>query len=132
MHVKRFLNNLLSSINRIQTSSYSIACKGKAIDVRFVFSELPNDMKMLAFLAGELSNSATFFSTFADVDNKSIAGNSNGTFGRKCSDTHPYMSNTVNMIWIVKQLHARSVKFVRTVNTSHDPYQLVNAIGGLQ
>ena len=53
--VKRFLNNLLSSINKIQTSSYSIACKGKAIDVRFVFSELPNDMKMLAFLAGELS-----------------------------------------------------------------------------
>jgi hypothetical protein len=32
-----------------------------------VFAELPNDMKMLAFLAGELTNSATYFSTFADV-----------------------------------------------------------------
>ena len=44
-------------------------------------------MKMLEFLAGELSNSATFFSTFADVDNKSVAGNGNGTFGRKSSHT---------------------------------------------
>jgi hypothetical protein len=35
--VKRFLNNLLFSINKIQISSYSVACKGKAIDVRFVF-----------------------------------------------------------------------------------------------
>ena len=28
---------------------------------------LPNDMKMLAFLAGELTNSAHYFSTFANV-----------------------------------------------------------------
>ena len=28
---------------------------------------VPNDMKMLSFLAGELSNSAISFSTFADV-----------------------------------------------------------------
>lgn len=32
-----------------------------------MFSELPNDMKMLCFLAGELSNSAKYFSTFANV-----------------------------------------------------------------
>jgi hypothetical protein len=51
----------MPDINKIQTTSYSIACKGEAIDVRFVFAELPNDMKMLSFLAGELSNSATFF-----------------------------------------------------------------------
>ena len=62
--VRRFLNKLLSDINKIQASTYSVACKGNAIDVKFVFTELPNDMKMLAFLAGELSNSATFFSNF--------------------------------------------------------------------
>lgn len=44
-------------------------------------------MKMLSFLAGELSNSATFFSTFADVDTKSISGNGTATFGHKSSDT---------------------------------------------
>ena len=59
--VKRFLNQLMLDIKKVQSTSYSIACKGKAIDVRFVFAELPNDMKMLSFLAGELSNSATFF-----------------------------------------------------------------------
>lgn len=36
-------------------------------NVKFEFSKLPNDMKMLCFLAGELSNSAKYFSTFANV-----------------------------------------------------------------
>ena len=85
--VRRFLNQLMLDINKIQTTSYSIACKGEAIDVRFVFAELPNDMKMLSFLAGELSNSATFFSTFADVDHRSIAAKGTATFGRTASDT---------------------------------------------
>ena len=44
-------------------------------------------MKMLSFLAEELSNSATFFSKFADVDTKSISGNGTATCGRKSSDT---------------------------------------------
>lgn len=35
--------------------------------VTFKFEELPNDMKMLATLAGELPNSARYFSTFATV-----------------------------------------------------------------
>ena len=30
--------------------------------------ELPNDMKKLCFLAGELSNAAKYFTTFADVN----------------------------------------------------------------
>jgi hypothetical protein len=65
--VKCFLGKLITDIKRIQRSSYSIVAKGDSIDVKFVFAELPNDMKMLAFLAGELTNSATYFSTFADV-----------------------------------------------------------------
>ena len=36
--------------------------------VTFHFEELPNDMKMLAMLAGELSNFATYFSTFGNVN----------------------------------------------------------------
>ena len=30
------------------------------VDVTFTFSELPNDMKMLCILVGELSNSASW------------------------------------------------------------------------
>ena len=37
------------------------------IKVEFTVGELPNDMKMLSFLAGELSNAATYFLTFANV-----------------------------------------------------------------
>ena len=42
----------------------------------FQFEELPNDMKMLAMLDGELSNSATFFSTFAKVEMTVLTGSS--------------------------------------------------------
>ena len=35
--------------------------------VEFIITELPNDMKMLSFLEGELSNSASYFSTFANA-----------------------------------------------------------------
>ncbi len=83
--VKCFLGKLMSDIRRIQSSSYSILVKGASIDVKFVFAELPNDMKMLAFLAGELTNSATYFSTFADVDKESST--KIGTFGCNASDT---------------------------------------------
>ena len=83
--VKRFLGKLMTDIKQIQSSSYSILAKGESIDVKFVFAELPNDMKMLAFLAGELTNSATYFSTFADVDKESLT--KIGTFGHNASDT---------------------------------------------
>ena len=84
--VKRFINKLMAHLKKIESTSYPIACKGKAIDVQFVFAELPNDIKMLAFLAGELTNSVTYFSSFADV-NKNSVGELNRTFGRESTDT---------------------------------------------
>ena len=57
-----------------------VLCKREPVKVKFVVSELHNDMKMLAFLGGELSNSAKYFSTFADVSTEN-ANNINGTFG---------------------------------------------------
>ena len=41
--------------------------------VTFKFKELPNDMKMLANLAGELANSARYFSTFATVTTEDLS-----------------------------------------------------------
>ena len=83
--VKRFLGKLMTDIREIESPSYLILSKGASIDVKFVFAELPNDMKMLAFLAGELSNSATYFSTFAKVDKQSLT--KIGSFGHNASDT---------------------------------------------
>ena len=50
------------------------------VNVEFKLCELPNDMKMLCFLAGELSNSSKYFTTFADVntDNYRQYDKSNG------------------------------------------------------
>ena len=46
----------------------------------FHFEELPNDMKLLAVLGGELSNSAKFFLSFANVSTNDCTDIS-GTFG---------------------------------------------------
>ncbi|XP_068748992.1 uncharacterized protein [Montipora capricornis] len=84
--VSRFLKKLVSDISEIEKNTYSVDCSGVSVDVKFCFSELPNDMKMLCFLAGELSNSATYFSTFADVSTATM-NELDGTFGSNGKET---------------------------------------------
>ncbi|CAB4009080.1 Hypothetical predicted protein, partial [Paramuricea clavata] len=84
--VARFIAKLMSDIQRVTNTIYSVMCQGEPVQVKFAIGELPNDMKMLAFLGGELSNSATYFSTFADVSKNDIC-NFEGTFGSRASDT---------------------------------------------
>ena len=67
MPVIRFINCLMTDIGQIRSTTYTLTCKGSPVNVKFYISELPNDMKMLAFLGGELSNSAKYYSSFADV-----------------------------------------------------------------
>ena len=42
--------------------------QGKEYFIELKVELLPNDMKMLAFLGGELTNAAYFFTTFANVN----------------------------------------------------------------
>ncbi len=51
-----------------------------------LFSEFPNDLNMMAFLAGELSVSTKYFSTFANV-NTDNCDEPNGTFGSQIGCT---------------------------------------------
>ena len=46
---------------------FEIATHSGIHKVEFKLVELPNDMKVVAFLAGELSNAVTYFCTFANV-----------------------------------------------------------------
>lgn len=78
--MKRFIENLTKEINEIENQKFSVDCHGSPVDVTFNFTELPNDMKMLSFLAGEVTNSATYFSTFANASILDFA-NLSGTFG---------------------------------------------------
>ena len=75
--VQRYVSNLFKEISVMEKQSYSISDR----EIRFKFSEFPNDLKMLAFLAGELPVSARYFSTFANVCTEDC-DDPKGTFGK--------------------------------------------------
>ena len=64
----------------IEKNTYTVEVDGVEKNVKFEFELLPNDMKYLAFIEGELSISASYFSPFADV-NKASINDLTGRFG---------------------------------------------------
>ena len=75
--VRRYVSYLFKEISVMEKQSYSIGDR----EIRFKFSEFPNDSKMLAFLAVELPVCAKFFSTFANVSTGDY-DDPKGTFGK--------------------------------------------------
>lgn len=73
--VRKYCQFLCKEISDIEKKVFEI----EGLHVTFKCAELPNDMKMLAMLEGELPNSARFFSTFADVS-KDNCTDLKGTF----------------------------------------------------
>ena len=69
------LSVLCKEIAEIEGKLFEI----EGLHVSFKFAELPNEMKMLAMLGGELSNGAKYFSSFADVSKDNCTA-LNGTF----------------------------------------------------
>ena len=65
--VSKFIEKLVVDMKYLEKETFSIDIEGDFVQAEFAFSELPNDMKMLSFLAGELSNSSFYFSTFANA-----------------------------------------------------------------
>ena len=77
-------------------------------EVKFTFSEFPNDVKMLAFLAWELSVSATYFSTFANV-NTANCDVVSGAFGT--GPTHKWQPwNYYQRVAIAKEVEKLKLK----------------------
>ena len=68
----RFILNVIRDIKNLESQVFMVDINGSSIKVEFKLGELPNDMKFLGFLAGELTNAAHYFLTFANVnkDNK--------------------------------------------------------------
>ena len=64
-----------SQIEEIERNTYTVLVDGEDKTVSFYFELLPNDMKYLAFIAGELPISSTYFSPFADVKKDFKASN---------------------------------------------------------
>lgn len=69
-------------MNNITSQSYKI----NDFDVKFSFELLPSDMKWLAFIGGELSNAAFYFSPFANV-NDDTKFTVNGSLGESDQNT---------------------------------------------
>ena len=85
--VQRYVRKLVCDIQYIEKQSFACTYttfEGKTctVNVKFRISEYPNDLKMVAFLCGELSNSATYFCSFANVCT-SNAIDLTGTFGKE-------------------------------------------------
>ena len=78
--VEKFLSLLLKGLKYLESKVFEVENATKKVKVEFKITELPNDMKMLSFLAGELSNSAAYFTTFANV-NQSEANDYKKSFG---------------------------------------------------
>lgn len=85
--VRRYVILLTEEMTAIEGPSYPLEVDGKVVSVSFQFELLPIGMKYFAFLGGELTISASYFSPFADVC-KSEINCLKGTFGltpdKKC------------------------------------------------
>ena len=66
--VRRYISFMLSQLKTLENEVYTVNVQGKEYFIEFKVEFLPNDMKMLAFLGGELTNAAYFFTTFANVN----------------------------------------------------------------
>ncbi|KAK2562638.1 hypothetical protein P5673_014329 [Acropora cervicornis] len=88
--VSRCVTMLKGQMTQIEKKTYPIQVNGKEVVLSFKFELLPNDMKYLAFLAGELSISPSYFSPFADVKKDDI-NSVQGTFGQLSQNKwHPW------------------------------------------
>ena len=84
--VSEFLKILFNDIQFLESKVFNICGQ----NVEFELGEISLDMKMLTFVAGELSNSATYFSSFANVRNDET-NNFNKTYGtRKTNQWKPW------------------------------------------
>ena len=91
--VRRYVAMLKEQMTEIEGKPYPIQVNGKETLLSFTFELLPNDMKYLTFLGGELSISASYFSPFGDVMKADIS-NPQGKFGSEPQNKwHPWKYN---------------------------------------
>ena len=70
--VERYVLNLISDIKFLESKTFTTKVTGEEIKFEFRLGELPSDLKMLCFLAGELTSSAHYFSPFANVNKDTV------------------------------------------------------------
>ena len=96
------------------------------VNVQFQIAELPNDTKMNSFLSGELSNSAKYFSSFANVSTDDATVN-DGTFGNKANSTwQPWKYSS--RLTAVKKVDALKRKLAKQQLTNNTKRSKISAL----
>ena len=85
--VKRFVKKAIEEFIYLESRVFLVSVDNEDIKVEFKLAELQNDMKMLSILAGELSNSAKYFTTFANANSENYR-DYNKSFG---TDWKPFL-----------------------------------------
>ena len=66
--VSNYVKYLVSELQFLEDQVFDLDINGKVMKVEFSVQLIPNDLKMLAFLGGELNNASHYFTTFANVN----------------------------------------------------------------
>ena len=80
----KYATQIRGEIALIESKTYQL--QGHDIAINFKFELVPSDMKWLATFSGELTNSATYPSSFANVKQDDVK-NVHGTFARDSTCT---------------------------------------------
>ena len=120
--VKRYVLHLMWEIKELENNIYSIEKEnGECVNVEFRLKLLPNDLKMLAFLAGELTVSAFYFSTFGNVNQEDSNDHTKSFSLSSDTDWHPYSLkkrvSDANLV-LKKKAHLNSSKKSETAKRS--------------
>ena len=104
--VRRYIAQTVTDLKYLEDNIFEIKSDGVTINVEYKVAELSNDMKMLCFLAGELSNSAHYFSTFENVNKTNCSSIDKKIGGGSVTGSHIHLKKELK---IVQKLNA-SVK----------------------
>ena len=124
--VKLFLKQAVLDVEYLESKVFHVEVGGAEKPVEFKLCELPNDMKMLCFLGGELSNSAKYFTTFADVssDDKMDYKKKYGvdwkpySYGRRCTDGKKAEKMWVGMESSTNKYSTKRNKLTKYISTT--------------
>ena len=113
--VRRYLKKFHDDIRYLESKVFEVNVDGNSIKVEFQLELVPNDMKMMCFISGKLSNAAFYFSSFANVTKENCYD-----FLRRFNGNHkkdwqpfPYQKRLEDVKHVVKKKHQLSFKCLK-------------------
>ena len=110
--VRRYLKKLHDDIRYLESKVFEVNVDGNSIKVEFRLELVPNDMKMMCFISGELSNAALYFSSFAKGNCCDFSRRFNGNH-KKDWQPFPYQKRLEDVKHVVKKKHQLSFKCLK-------------------